>query len=220
MNEPAPAQSSASTTRDPFLPTFFLALFLGIFGAHRFYVGKVKSGIAQLLTFGGLGIWAFIDIITILIGKFKTQSGLIIPNTHQKLSWGTLAVVFIIGVASDAGGTSIDGEYIPENPDPELVFESLEIQSGTLVYVAATDSVNRVGHRGIYSVKSAEPEKTELECGNAEIELVINDKTARVMKAQFIATITNNNGKSRLRYRCQNLESRKTMSVKYFIKKD
>jgi TM2 domain-containing membrane protein YozV len=32
-----------------------LAVFLGYFGAHRFYAGKVKSGILMLCTVGGLG---------------------------------------------------------------------------------------------------------------------------------------------------------------------
>lgn len=52
-----------------------LAFFFGVFGAHRFYVGKIKSAIFQLITFGGLGIWAFIDFIIILFGEFKDSSG-------------------------------------------------------------------------------------------------------------------------------------------------
>ena len=32
-----------------------LAVFLGVFGAHRFYVGKVNSGILMACTLGGLG---------------------------------------------------------------------------------------------------------------------------------------------------------------------
>lgn len=63
------------------LPAFLLSFFLGTFGAHRFYVGKVGSGIAMLLltlSFFGLivsAIWAFIDWIIILTGNFTDKEG-------------------------------------------------------------------------------------------------------------------------------------------------
>ena len=41
--------------------TWLLWLFLGELGAHRFYLGRVGSGIAMLLTLGGLFIWALVD---------------------------------------------------------------------------------------------------------------------------------------------------------------
>ena len=57
------------------LPAFLLCFFLGIFGAHRFYAGKTGTGILQLVTLGGLGIWAFIDMIFIIVGGFRDGEG-------------------------------------------------------------------------------------------------------------------------------------------------
>jgi TM2 domain-containing membrane protein YozV len=39
--------------------------FLGVFGAHRFYVGDIGKGVAMLLTLGGLGFWALVDVFFI-----------------------------------------------------------------------------------------------------------------------------------------------------------
>ena len=58
-----------------FIPTILLCFFLGAFGIHRFYVGKVGTGILQLLTFGGLGVWTLIDFVMIVIGKFSDAEG-------------------------------------------------------------------------------------------------------------------------------------------------
>ena len=57
------------------LVTLLLSLFLGSIGAHRFYVGKIGTGILQLLTFGGCGIWTLIDVIMIITGQFKDKNG-------------------------------------------------------------------------------------------------------------------------------------------------
>jgi hypothetical protein len=57
------------------LTTFLLCIFLGGLGIHRFYTGHTGIGIAQLLTFGGCGIWAFIDLILIAVDSFKDSNG-------------------------------------------------------------------------------------------------------------------------------------------------
>ena len=45
---------------------FFLCLFLGMFGAHKFYEGKAGMGILYLFTFGLFGIGWFVDCIILL----------------------------------------------------------------------------------------------------------------------------------------------------------
>ncbi len=57
------------------LPALLLCFFFGIFGTHRFYVGKVNSGILMMLTLGGLGFWVVIDMIVLVLGRFTDIEG-------------------------------------------------------------------------------------------------------------------------------------------------
>ena len=57
------------------LVALLLCIFLGALGVHRFYVGKVGTGLLQLFTFGGCGIWVFIDFIMIVVGSFTDKHG-------------------------------------------------------------------------------------------------------------------------------------------------
>lgn len=52
-----------------------LCIPLGVFGAHRFYVGKIGTGLLQLLTLGGMGLWYLYDLITIASGEFRDGEG-------------------------------------------------------------------------------------------------------------------------------------------------
>ena len=65
----------AETSERKRLVAFLLCFFLGGLGIHRFYVGKVGTGILMLITAGGLGIWCLIDAIMILCGSFKDKQG-------------------------------------------------------------------------------------------------------------------------------------------------
>jgi TM2 domain-containing membrane protein YozV len=52
-----------------------LQIFVGVFGVGRFYLGYNGVAVAQLLTCGGLGVWALIDGILILTGKVRDPQG-------------------------------------------------------------------------------------------------------------------------------------------------
>lgn len=69
--EPASAAESGKSQ----LIAAVLAFLVGALGIHRFYLGYTGIGIAQLLTLGGCGIWALIDLIRILMGDLKPKDG-------------------------------------------------------------------------------------------------------------------------------------------------
>jgi hypothetical protein len=66
---------------------FVLALVLGVFGAHRFYAGKVGTGLLQLGTLGGLGIWYLYEVILVASGGFRDKEGRLVsrwdPETRE-----------------------------------------------------------------------------------------------------------------------------------------
>lgn len=53
------------------LIALLLVVLVGALGIHRFYLGYTAIGIIQLLTLGGCGIWALIDLIRIITGDLK-----------------------------------------------------------------------------------------------------------------------------------------------------
>jgi TM2 domain-containing membrane protein YozV len=69
-----------------------LASLLGVFGVDRFYRGQIGLGLAKLLTFGGCGIWAFVDQLIYLLSDLpKDSTGAVIVDqkTLQFLRSGT-----------------------------------------------------------------------------------------------------------------------------------
>lgn len=54
---------------------FILSMVLGMFGAHRFYVGKTGTGVLMICTLGGLGIWYLYDVIMVASGQFTDAAG-------------------------------------------------------------------------------------------------------------------------------------------------
>jgi hypothetical protein len=57
------------------MTTLLLAIFVGYLGVHRFYTGHTMLGVVQLVTCGGFGIWQWIDVIFILMGKYTDAQG-------------------------------------------------------------------------------------------------------------------------------------------------
>ena len=91
-------QPNNEISEKEFLPTFLLCFFFGGLGIHRFYVGKIGTGVLMILTLGGLGLWIIIDLIMILIGSFRDINGRIVKyNSGSKSSSGENK----IGVAAE-----------------------------------------------------------------------------------------------------------------------
>lgn len=77
--QPDAAQNKPFNTQ--WLAVLLLCWILGVFGVHRFYLGRVGSGILMLITIGGLGIWYLVDLIMVITGNFRDANGQPIKHT-------------------------------------------------------------------------------------------------------------------------------------------
>ncbi|GAA1267855.1 TM2 domain-containing protein [Arthrobacter pascens] len=83
-----------------FLAAWLFAQFLGGLGVDRFYLGKIGTGIAKLLTLGGLGVWALVDLIITLAGKQTDKNGRPLAGyvQHKVLAIAVSAVLVVGGM--------------------------------------------------------------------------------------------------------------------------
>lgn len=59
---------------------FILIFFFGAIGVHRFYVGKIWTGLIYMLTFGLCGAGVIYDFVLVLFGWFKDKNGDVVSN--------------------------------------------------------------------------------------------------------------------------------------------
>ena len=62
--------------------------------------GKIGTGVLKLITFGGFGIWALVDLIITLAGGQKDKQGLRLQgyDQHKKVAWIVTGIFIVLGL--------------------------------------------------------------------------------------------------------------------------
>ncbi|WP_245413157.1 TM2 domain-containing protein [Arthrobacter celericrescens] len=110
---PTPPEGSKS-----FIVTLLLAYFLGWFGADRFYLGKTRSALLKLFTFGGFGYWVVIDLLITLFGGQRDVWGFRLAGygKHKKTVWIVIGAIFGSGIFLGIGAATIMAAFDSKGP--------------------------------------------------------------------------------------------------------
>lgn len=115
-----PAPGYAPTGSKSFLTTWLLSLLVGVLGADRFYLGKIGTGVLKLVTLGGFGVWALVDLILVLMNKTRDKQGLPLAgyDKHKKIALIITGVVILLSIVfnSARAGSAPSSETASATP--------------------------------------------------------------------------------------------------------
>lgn len=102
-----------------FLTAWLLSLLLGVLGVDRFYLGKIGTGILKLVTLGGFGVWALVDLILILTNNMKDKQQLPLEgyDRHKKVALIVTGVVILLTIVVNSARA---GSAPSAAPDPKV----------------------------------------------------------------------------------------------------
>ncbi|GAA1348352.1 Ltp family lipoprotein [Arthrobacter roseus] len=117
---PANGYGQIQQSNKSFLVTWLLSLLLGILGIDRFYLGKVGTGILKLITLGGLGVWALIDLILVLANKTRDKQGLPLEgyDKNKKVALIVTGVLILLSIVVNSVQAGSSNSVAPAASTP------------------------------------------------------------------------------------------------------
>lgn len=132
----------AAESDKSFVVTWVLAWLVGSLGVDRFYLGKIGTGVAKLLTLGGLGIWTLVDLVLVLTGAQKDKQGRRLAgyDQHKKLAWIITGVLVVLGGIGGAVSASVAAAGATAALNDDAVTQIIEDATAEAEADAAADA--------------------------------------------------------------------------------
>lgn len=83
-----------------YVAVWLFSYILGGLGIDRFYLGKIGTGVLKLVTLGGFGVWALVDLIITLTGNQTDKWGRPLQGyeENKKMSWWVTGVLMAVSI--------------------------------------------------------------------------------------------------------------------------
>lgn len=120
--------SRAGTSEKSFIATWLFAWLLGFFGVDRFYLGKIGTGIAKLVTFGGLGVWVLVDLIITLTQNATDAHGRKVRGEGKQpmIAWIVTGAAIALGlIINVVNGAALAGAGLAANSERRPAVEQV-----------------------------------------------------------------------------------------------
>lgn len=132
-------QAPAQKPPKDFVVAWLLALFLGALGVDRFYRGFIGLGILKLVTCGGAGVWALIDVLIIIFtgGRDSTGQQLAGYDRSKKIAWIVTPIVLVLGLVFSSVNAATGGDGAAPEPEEVVAAAPAEVQDESVEEAAA-----------------------------------------------------------------------------------
>ena len=132
-----------------YLVALLLSYFFGSLGVDRFYLGKVGTGIVKLLTFGGLGAWALVDLFLIAFGKLHAKAdSRQLEGYAKNRGWVKITAIVLIvfnvlivgGIIAVVGLSTVKSVQNRNNTEQQFLKNSEQVQQPVTSNYTTTDT--------------------------------------------------------------------------------
>lgn len=200
-NTPAPSGGSSAPPKSK-LTEFLLCLFLGCFGAHRFYMRKFGTAVLYLCTIGCFGIGWLVDVVKLAIGIFANG------GTKKEKAISSTCIVCVLLLAACGNGQAKVPDPAQTEPT-QIVTEAVETTTlpATEPATVPSETAPAIAEAVETTVPETAPAETEVSTTEAVITEPETEPVATEPEEEMVWIPTGGGTKYHSRSSCSNMDN-------------